>query len=61
MIVSHYGKEKHTDRRALSVATPAVTRQESEIYDKQIRLWGIKAQQRLQSNSPRMLLCERMR
>ena len=34
-----------------------VTKQESEIYDRQIRLWGIEAQQRLQSS--RMLLCGR--
>jgi ubiquitin-like 1-activating enzyme E1 A len=38
-------------------AAGAVTRQESEVYDRQIRLWGIEAQQRLQSS--RMLLCGR--
>eukprot|EP00946_MAST-07B_sp_MAST-7B-sp1_P004548 g4548.t1 len=41
----------------VSGAAPAVTKQESEIYDRQIRLWGIEAQQRLQSS--RILLAGR--
>ena len=36
---------QHTTQKMASLSV--VTKQESEIYDRQIRLWGIEAQQRL--------------